>query len=57
MMYYNFVRVHSKLRMSLAMAAGVAERLLEVSDIVALVEDEESKVVTKRGKYKKRTTL
>ncbi len=53
MMYYNFVRVHSKLRMSPAMAAGVAERLWEVADIVALVEAEESKVVAKRGPYKK----
>jgi IS1 family transposase len=53
MMYYNFVRVHSKLRMSPAMAAGVSDRLWDVADIVALVEAEESKVVTKRGPYKK----
>ncbi len=55
MMYYNFVRVHSKLRMSPAMAAGVADRLWEVADIVALVEAEEAKtVLAKRGPYKKR---
>lgn len=54
MMYYNFVRVHSKLRMSPAMAAGVAERLWEVVDIVALIEDEEAKFVAKRGPYRKR---
>lgn len=53
MMYYNFVRVHSKLRMSPAMAAGVSARLWEVSDIVALIEAEEAKIVTKRGPYKK----
>jgi IS1 family transposase len=53
MMYYNFVRTHSKLRMTPAMAAGVADRLWEVTDIVALVEAEEAKVVTKRGPYKK----
>jgi IS1 family transposase len=53
MMYYNFVRVHSKLRMSPAMAAGVTERLWEISDIVALVEAEETKGITKRGPYKK----
>jgi IS1 family transposase len=54
MMYYNFVRVHSKLRMSPAMAAGVAERLWEVADIVALVEAEEAKSVpAKRGPYKR----
>ncbi len=55
MMYYNFVRVHSKLRMSPAMAARVAERLWEVADIVALIEAEEAKTLpAKRGPYKKR---
>ena len=38
MMYYNFVRIHSKLRMSPAMAAGVSSKLWEVSDIVALLD-------------------
>lgn len=53
-MYYNFVRIHSKLRMSPAMAAGVADRLWEVADIVALVEDAESSAAKKvRGPYKK----
>ncbi len=55
MMYYNFVRIHSKLRMTPAMAAGVTDRLWEVADIVALVEAEEAKAApTKRGPYKKR---
>lgn len=53
MMYYNFVRIHSKLRMSPAMAAGVSDRLWEIGDIVALVEVEEAKTVKKRGPYKK----
>jgi IS1 family transposase len=53
MMYYNFVRVHSKLRMSPAMAAGVSDRLWEISDIVKLVEDAEAKPAT-RGSYRKR---
>lgn len=53
MMYYNFVKVHSKLRMSPAMAAGVSERLWEIGDIVALVEAEEAKIDRKRGPYKK----
>jgi hypothetical protein len=53
MMYYNFARVRSKLRMSPAMAAGVAERLWEVADIVALVEAQEAESVpAKRGPYK-----
>lgn len=55
MMYYNFVRIHSKLRMTPAMAAGVSDRLWEVSDIVALVEAAETKAAPKiRGSYKKR---
>jgi IS1 family transposase len=54
MMYYNFVKVHSKLRMSPAMAVGVSERLWEISDIVALVEAADAKPA-KRGPYKKRT--
>lgn len=54
MMYYNFVKVHSKHRMSPAMAAGVTSRLWEISDIVALVEAAEAKPA-KRGPYKKRS--
>jgi IS1 family transposase len=53
MMYYNFVRIHSKLRMSPAMAAGVSGRLLDVSDIVALVEAAEMTADRKRGPYKR----
>ena len=43
MMYYNFVRIHPKLRLSPAMAAGVTNKLWEVSDIVALWEAVEPK--------------
>lgn len=53
-MYYNFVRIHAKLRMSPAMAANVTDRLWEVSDIVALVEAAEDEEPRKRGPYKKR---
>ena len=53
MMYYNLVRLHSKLRMSPAMAAGVSDRLGEIGDIVALVEAEVAKTDRKRGSYKK----
>ena len=52
MMYYNFVRIHSKLRMSPAMAAGVTDRLWEIGDIVALVDAAEE-APKKRGPYKK----
>jgi IS1 family transposase len=40
-MFYNFVRIHSTLRMSPAMAAGVSDRLWEMSDIVALIDARE----------------
>ena len=56
MMYYNFVRIHSTLRMTPAMAAGVSDRLWEIGDIVKLVEDAETKP-GKRGPYKKQATL
>jgi hypothetical protein len=35
---YNFVRIHRTLRMSPAMAAGVTNRLWDVSDIVRVLE-------------------
>ena len=53
MTYYNFVRIHSTLRMTPAMAAGVSDRLWEVADIVALVDAAEAKPA-KRGPYRKR---
>ena len=37
-MHYNFVRQHKSLRVSPAMAAGVTDRLWNVSDIVAVLE-------------------
>ena len=40
---YNFVKIHSTLRVTPAMAAGVTDRLWEVSDIVALLEAEEAR--------------
>lgn len=50
--YYNFCRIHSKLRMTPAMAAGISTRLWEVSDIVALLDAAEAKPA-KRRPYKK----
>jgi hypothetical protein len=40
---YNFIQIHRTLRMSPAMAAGVAEHLWSVADLVALWESEERK--------------
>jgi hypothetical protein len=45
-MYYNFVRIHQKLRVTPAMAAGVTDQLWEVSDIVAMLEQWEPVVRT-----------
>ena len=51
-MHYNFVRIHSSLRVSPAMAAGVTDTLWSLEDLAALVAeyDEPPK---KRGTYKK----
>ena len=51
--FYNFVQTHSEHRMSPAMAAGVADRLWSMGDIVALVEARTPKP-GKRGPYRKR---
>jgi hypothetical protein len=53
MTYYNSVRIHKTLRVTPALAAGVTDRLWEVSDIVALLEASEPKP-GKHGPYKKR---
>jgi hypothetical protein len=36
--YYNFVKIHQTLRVTPAMAAGVTDRLWEISDLVALLD-------------------
>lgn len=53
-MYYNFVKIHSSLRMTPAMAAGVTDKLWEIADIVALIEAKEAEKPVVRGPYKKR---
>ncbi|NEU14743.1 DDE-type integrase/transposase/recombinase [Methylobacterium sp. BTF04] len=52
--FYNFVRMHKKLRVSPAMAAGVSDRLWSMEDVAALV-DAAAPLATKRGHYKKNT--
>lgn len=54
MMYYNFVRIHKTLRMTLAMASSVTHRLWEIEDIAKLVEEAEAKPGN-GGSYKKQT--
>jgi IS1 family transposase len=45
-MFYNFVRIHQTLRVTPAMAAGVTDRLWEVSDIIAVIEAWETEQAT-----------
>jgi hypothetical protein len=42
---YNFIKIHRSLRVAPAMAAGVTDRLMEVSDLVSLLVETESKQV------------
>ena len=46
--YYNFVRIHKTLRVTPAMAAGVTDRLWEMSDLVAILDAAEA-APAKRG--------
>ena len=55
MMYYNFVRIHQKLRVTPAMAAGVSDKLWEIGDIATLVKNATAPA-RKRGPYQKRET-
>ena len=40
-MHYNFCKIHGSLRMTPAMAAGVATKIWEVADIIALLDSQE----------------
>lgn len=44
--------IHSKLRVTPAMAAGVSNKLWEVGDILGLPQAEEEKIDRTRGPYK-----
>ena len=50
-MVYNFVKIHSSLRCTPAMAAGVTSKLWEIEDVVNLLPEP---VAKKRGTYKPR---
>lgn len=52
-MFYNFVRIHSTIRMSPAMAAGISSRLWDMSDIVALI-DARQEAPKRPATYRKR---
>ena len=40
---YNFIKIHSTLRVTPAMAAGVTNRLFDVMDLVNLLVESEAK--------------
>ena len=50
--WYNFVRIHKTLRMTPAMAAGVARRLWSMDEIAEMIDAAAPKL-GKRGPYKK----
>jgi hypothetical protein len=37
-MHYNFTRIHTTLRVSPAMAAGVTDKLWSIADIVTMID-------------------
>jgi hypothetical protein len=41
-MHYNFVRIHQTLKITPAMAAGITDKLWEMSDMVKVLEDWEA---------------
>jgi len=56
-MYYNLVRIHASLRVTLAIAAGVTDKVWEIADIVALIEANEAERPMVRGAYRKKLNL
>jgi IS1 family transposase len=50
-MFYNFCRVHQSIRVTPAMESGLADRVLTVEELVALLPESKP---AKRGPYKKR---
>lgn len=50
--HYNFMRIHKTLRVTPAMAAGLADRVWDWSDIIAILDAQHGP--KKRGPYKKR---
>jgi hypothetical protein len=38
--YYNFVSIHQTLKIAPAMAAGVTDRLWEIEDLLALLDQD-----------------
>jgi IS1 family transposase len=51
--FYNFCRIHSTLRVTPAMEAGLTDHVWSVEELIALLPEPQAK---KRGPYKKRVT-
>ncbi|HXL14077.1 MAG TPA: IS1 family transposase [Bradyrhizobium sp.] len=51
--FYNFCRVHKTLGANPAMATGLTDRIMKMTDVVALIDAEAAKVPMVRGPYKK----
>jgi len=51
--FYNFCRVHKTTGVTPAMASGIVETVMKMSDVVALI-DAANPVPAARGPYKKR---
>lgn len=51
-LFYNFIRTHSKLRMTPAMAAGITDTFLGFEDVLARIDEKQKP--GKRGPYRKR---
>jgi hypothetical protein len=52
-MHYNFCRIHKSLRVTPAMAAGVTDRVWDMTDVAALIAAQGAPIA-KRRPYKKR---
>ena len=50
--FYNFCRVHKTLGATPAMAAGLVDKVLKMSDVVGLIDAQETPAI--RGPYKKK---
>ena len=51
-LFYNFIRTHSKLHMSPAMAAGIADTFMSVEDVCARID---AKQVPKKTRPRQKT--
>lgn len=58
-MHYNFCRIHSSIRVTPAMEAGVSDHIWEIEELVGLLEAKEQAIIgteaNKRGPYQKRS--